>query len=378
MSWSRARVVAAACIVAIGAAACSVKRPPAAVAAAPRAEEPILNVLDASYPIAPEAVARFEAETGIKVHFDPFDGEEGLESRLLAGRTGDDVVVPSDYILEREAVQGTLLPLDKAKLPHYPNLDPQALKALQGADPGNRYGVPYAGVVIGLAYNPAKVRQALGAAPVDSWSILFDPKSVAKLKDCGVSLPDQPLEVFASTQLWLQADPTAAHPVQLDAIEAALMKVRPWVRYFHGSRYIDELAQGATCIAIGRSADVLQLRDRLREAGKGVGIAFAVPQEGALRGWDLLAIPADAAHPDNAHKFIDFLLRADIAAQFTTLRKVPSGNQAATPLIAEQLRAEPLIFPPQDVVARLTARRTDSPSDARLANRAWARVHNGR
>jgi len=364
--------------VAVALAACGTKPAPAAgPKAPPLAEDKVLNVLNWSDYIAPDTIEKFEKETGIKVNYDVFDSNEVLETKLLTGRTGYDVVVPTDYFLERQEKQGILLPLDKSKLPNLKNLDPAVLRQLEGADPGNRYGVPYAGVVTGIGYNVQKVRKALGNVPVDSWGIIFDPKNAAKLKDCGFTTLDAESENFFSARIWLKLDPSSERLEDLNAAEAMFQKVRPYIRYFHSSQYINDLANGETCIALSWSGDVLQARDRAREAGKGVEIDFAVPKEGALRSFDMLAIPADAPHPDNAHRFINFLLRPDISAAFTAARKYPAANLEAEKLVDKELRDDPLIFPPDSVTARLKPHRAESLTYTRYANRAWTRVRTG-
>jgi putrescine transport system substrate-binding protein len=345
--------------------------------APPLAEDKVVNVLNWSDYIAPDTIDKFEKETGIKVNYDVFDSNEVLETKLLTGRTGYDVVVPTDYFLERQAKQGILLPLDKSKLPNIKNLDPAVLRELEGVDPGNRYGLPYAGVLTGIGYNVQRVRKALGAVPVDSWAVIFDPKYAARLKDCGYSTLDAESENFFSAKIYLGIDPGSERQEDLAAVEAMFLKVRPSIRYFHSSQYINDLANGETCIALSWSGDVLQARDRAREAGKGVEIGFAVPKEGALRSFDMLAIPADAPHPDNAHKFINFLLRPDIAADFTKFRKYPAANLEAEKQVEAELRNDPLIFPPPEVIARLRPHRAESLTYTRYANRAWTRIRTG-
>ncbi len=373
------RLLVSVCALVAALAGCGAPKPQvAAPAPAPAAEDKVLNVLNWSDYIAPDTLEKFERETGIKVNYDVFDSNEVLETKLLTGRTGYDVVVPTDYFLERQAKQGILLALDKSKLPNLKNIDPAVLKQLEGADPGNHYGVPYAGVITGIGYNVAKVKKALGDLPIDSWAIVFDPKYAAKLKDCGYTMLDQEGEIFFSAKIGLGLDPTSERQEDLAASEAMLMKVRPYVRYFNSSQYINDLANGEICIAISWSGDVAQARDRAHEAGKGVEIAFAVPKEGALNSYDMLAIPADAPHPDNAHKFINFLMRADIAAEFTKFRKFPSGNVAAEQLVDPVLRADPLVFEPPAVVARLKPHRAESLTYTRFANRAWTRIRTGR
>jgi putrescine transport system substrate-binding protein len=365
-------------VLAIVLAGCGTKPAPATSAKAPAlAEDKVLNVLNWSDYIAPDTVEKFQKETGIKVNYDVFDSNEVLETKLLTGRTGYDVVVPTDFFLERQAKQGILLPLDKSKLPNIKNLDPDVLKELQGVDPGNRYGLPYAGVITGIGYNVQKVRKALGNVPIDSWAVIFDPKSAAKLKDCGFTTLESESENFFSAKIWLGIDPGSERVEDLSATEAMFAKIRPFIRYFHSSQYINDLANGESCIALSWSGDVLQSRDRAREAGKGVEIDFAVPKEGALRSFDMLAIPADAPHPDNAHRFINFLLRPDISADFTKFRKYPAANLEAEKLVDPELRADPLIFPPADVVVRLKPHRAETLTYTRYANRAWTRVRTG-
>jgi putrescine transport system substrate-binding protein len=364
---------------AVALAGCGTKPAPASSAKAPAlAEDKVLNVLNWSDYIAPDTLEKFQKETGIKVNYDVFDSNEVLETKLLTGRTGYDVVVPTDFFLERQAKQGILLPLDKSKLHNYKNLDPTVMRQLEGADPGNRYGVPYLFVITGIGYNVAKLHNALGGAPVDTWGVIFEPKNAARLKDCGFTMLDAESEVLFSSKIWLGLDPASERLEDLAAVEAMLVKVRPYIHYFHSSQYINDLANGETCIALAWSGDVLQSRDRARESGKAVEIAFAVPKEGAMRSFDMLAIPADAPHPGNAHLFIDFILRADISAEISSFRKYPSGNLAALPLIDPALRADPLMFPPPELLARLKPHRAESLTYTRYANRAWTRIRTGR
>jgi len=376
---SYARLPVLALFIALASAGCiqskSSLSPPAAES--PVVEDRVVNVLNWSDYIAPDTIARFERETGIKVNYDMFDSNEVLETKLLTGHTGYDVVVPSDFFLERQAKQGIFLPLDKSKLPHYENLDPEVMKQLEGVDPGNRYGIPYAGVVTGIGYNVAAVKKVLGDQRLDSWSMIFDPQNAQKLKACGLTMLDSEAEVFFSAKLWLGIDPASERREDLQTTENMLRAIRSSVREFHSSKYISDLANGETCVALGWSGDVLQARDRAREAGKGVEIVFLIPKEGGMITFDMLAIPADAPHPDNAHKFLDFLMRADIAAAFTAARKYPSGNSAADRLVAPELAADEIIFPPADVRVRLKPHRAESLLYTRYANRAWTRVRTG-
>ena len=342
-----------------------------------KSETAVVNVYNWTDYVAPGALALFESETGIKVNYDVFDSNEVLETKLLTGHTGYDVVVPTDYFLQRQAKAGVLRPLNPDWLPNLKNIDPRVIQYLEFLDPINRYGVPYTSVITGIGYNVQKVRAALGDVPVDSWTVLFDPRNAAKLKACGLTLLDQEAEVFFSAKIALGIDTASEALDDLAKAEALLMGIRPSVRYFHSSQYINDLANGEICLSLAWSGDTLQARDRALEAGKGVDIAFAVPKEGALRSFDMLAIPVDAPHPENAHRFINFLLRADVAAGFTEFRKYPTGNLASEALVPLELRRDPIIYPSPEVVARFLPHQAESLAYARYANRAWTRVRTG-
>jgi len=350
----------------------------AVAAPAPNApEEAVVNVLNWSDYIAPDTIERFEKETGIKVNYDQFDSNEVLETKLLTGHTGYDVVVPTDYFFERQAKVGILKPLDRTLLPHYSNLDPKVMKLLESVDPGNVYGLPYARVVTGIGYNVQKVRELTGKNSIDSWAEIFDPRQAAKYKSCGLSFLDAESEVFVSARIYLHKPANSESLDDLQVAEQLVSGIRPSIRYFHSSQYINDLANGETCIALGWGGDVLQARDRALEAGKGITIGFSIPKEGALQSFDMLAIPIDAPHPTNAHRFIDFLLRAEVAAEFTKTRKYYTGNQAADALIPKELRADSIIFPSAADQVRLAPHRAESLTYTRFANRAWTRVRTG-
>jgi putrescine transport system substrate-binding protein len=348
-----------------------------AATASQAVEDNVVNVLNWSDYIAPDTIERFEKETGIKVNYDQFDSNEVLETKLLTGHTGYDVVVPTDYFLERQARSGILMPLDRARLPHYSNVDPKVLEILNTVDPGNKYGVPYARVVTGIGYNVDKIKALTGRSTIDSWASIFDPKQAAQFKSCGLSMLDAESEVFVSARIFLGLAPNSENLDDLKKAEDLIAGVRPSIRYFHSSQYINDLANGETCIALAWGGDVLQSRDRADEAGKGIHLAFSIPKEGALQSFDMLAIPADAPHPNNAHRFIDFLLRADTAAAFTITRRYYTGNRAADPLIPPELRKDPIIFPTDDDQKRLAPHRAETLTYTRYANRAWTRVRTG-
>jgi putrescine transport system substrate-binding protein len=350
----------------------------AAPAAAASAEEKVLNVYNWSDYIDPKVIEDFQAETGIKVRYDVFDSNEVLETKLLTGNSGYDVVVPSAYFLERQIKAGVFRKLDKAKLPNLANLDPDLMQRAAGHDPGNEYGVVYMWGTTGIGYDATKVDKLLPNAPVDSWSFIFDPAVISKLKGCGVSVLEDPTDMIATALLYLGKDPNSQSEADLKLAEDLLVSIRPYIRSISSSQYIDGLANGDICVAVGYSGDMLQARDRAVEAGKPVNIKYSIPKEGALMWFDTLAVPADAKHPDNAHVFINYLMRPEVAAKNSDFVNYANANAKATALVNEELRNDPGIYPTPEVKARLQANLTKSAEFTRLLNRAWTRFTTGR
>ena len=343
-----------------------------------RAEAPELHVYNWSDYIAPDTIPNFTKETGIAVTYDVYDGNEVLEAKLLAGQSGYDVVVPSaSPFMTREIAAGAFRELDKSKLPNLKNLDPQMLALAAEADPGNRYGVPYLWSVTGVGYNKALVEKALGEGPRDTLALLFDPAKAKKLSDCGISLLDTPQEVFPAALAYLGLNPKSHDLGDLEKATKLLEQIRPYIRKFHSSQYINDLANGDICIALGYSGDVIQARNRAAEAKNGVTIAFRVPREGAQFSIDMLGIPKDAPHPDNALKFIDYILRPEVIAAISDAVSYPNPNLAATPLVKADIRDDPGIYPPPEV-RKLFYIDLPAPRDyERARTRAWNRVKAG-
>ena len=344
-----------------------------------RAEEPLLHIYNWSDYIAPDTVANFEKETGIAVTYDVYDGNEVLEAKLLAGHSGYDIVVPSaSPFMARQISAGAYLALDKTKLPNLKNLDPRLMALAAIADPGNAHGVPYLWSVTGIGYNAALLERALGAdVPRDSLALLFDPAFAAKLARCGIELLDTPQEVIPAALAYLGLDPTSRELGDLDRAAALLDRIRPFVRRFHSSQYINDLASGDICLALGYSGDVIQARNRAREAESAAEIAFRVPREGAQMSIDMLGIPADAPHPDNGHRFIDYILRPEVIAAITNTVSYPNPNRAATPFVTPEIRDDPGIYPP-DAVRRLFYIDRPAPhAYERTRMRAWNRMKSG-
>ncbi|MCB1801818.1 MAG: polyamine ABC transporter substrate-binding protein [Gammaproteobacteria bacterium] len=344
------------------------------------AEEAVLNVYNWSDYIADEVLTEFQAETGIKVVYDVYDSNEVLEAKLLAGRSGYDLVFPTARpFAQRHVKAGIYQPLDRSKLTGYGNLDPIILRGLADIDAGNAHLVPYMWGTTSLGRNVAKVSQRLGAdAPVDSWSLIFDPANAERLADCGISMLDDPTEAFSAALVYLGRDPNSIAKADLDAATELLQKVRPYIRYFHSSQYINDLANGDLCVAHGYSGDILQARDRAKEAGNGVEVALAIPREGAVLAIDVMAIPADAKHVDNAHRFIDFLLRPEVIAKITDYVSFANPNPPSLPLLDPEVRNNPGIFPPVEVQERLVSPAELDPGAQRARTRAWTRIKAGR
>jgi putrescine transport system substrate-binding protein len=343
------------------------------------AEEKRLHIYNWSDYIAPDTVANFTKKTGIAVSYDVYDSNEVLEAKLLAGRSGYDVVVPSaSPFLARQITAGAYLPLDKAKLPNLGNLDPHMLALAANADPGNRYGVPYLWSVTGLGCNAALLDRALAPdTPRDSLALVFDPEIAARLDRIGIEIIDTPQEVVPAALTWLGIGHGSRDRADLDRAASLLERVRPYIRRFHSSQYINDLAAGDIGLALGYSGDVIQARNRAREAGSPVEIAFRVPREGSMMAIDMLAIPKDAPHPDNAHRFIDYILHPDVIARITETVSYPNPNLRAIALVDPEIRDDPGIYPPPEVMQRLYLDEPAPRAYERLRTRVWNRIKTG-
>jgi putrescine transport system substrate-binding protein len=349
------------------------KAPPAAAAA----EEKVVNVYNWSDYIDPKMLEDFTKETGIKVNYDVFDSNEVLQTKLLAGNTGYDVVVPSASFLEVQIKAGVFQKLDRSKLPNWSNLDPGILQRLGRHDPGNEYAVNHMWGTDAIGYNVKKLQAIDPAAPVDSWSLILDPKWAAKLKDCGISVLDAPDEVVGVVLAYLGKDPNSENLDDLKAAEDLLMSIRPYVRMIHSSQYIDSLANGDICVSLGWSGDILQSKSRAAEAGQGVEIAMTVPKEGTIIWFDMYAIPADAPHPNNAHAFINFMMKPEVAAANSNFVHYATGNAAAVALLDPSVRDDPGVYPPKEVMDKLFPNLARSPEFTRALNRTWTRFTTG-
>ncbi|MET3927940.1 polyamine ABC transporter substrate-binding protein [Devosia sp. 2618] len=341
-------------------------------------EEKVLNIYNWSDYIAEDTIANFEATTGIKVNYDVYDNNEIVDAKLLAGSSGYDIVVPTGNFLQRQVMAGLLLQLDKSKLPNLVNLDPGVMATAAEFDPDNAHSVPYMINTIGLGYNVAKVKAALGPdTPIDSWDLLFKPELAEKLASCGISVLDSPSEVIGIALNYLGLDPNSENGEDLLKAETLLTSVKPYIRYFHSSQYIDDLGNGETCLALGYSGDVFIASDAAAAAGHGVEVGYLIPKEGAATLIDFLAIPADAPHPENAHTFINYILEPEVVAAITDYVFYANPNLKATEFVADEVKNNPGIYPPAETLAKAFALTAHSPDFEELLTRTWTRIKTG-
>jgi putrescine transport system substrate-binding protein len=336
--------------------------------------ENVVNIYNWSDYIAEDTIANFEKETGIKVRYDVFDSNEVLEAKLLAGNTGYDIVVPSAFFVARQIQAGVFQPLDKSKLPNYKNLDPEIMAVLAGYDPENQHVIPWMWGTTGIGYNVKMVKERMPDAPLNSWDMIFKPDVVSKFKDCGVSTLDAPSEVFPTALRYLGMPTDSQTEENLTKVEALVMGVRPSIKYFHSSQYINDLANGELCLVLGWSGDVFIARDRAEEAKNGNEIAYVIPKEGALLWVDTMAIPKDAPHAANAYKFLDYILRPEVIAAVTNYVSYANGNAAATPLVDEAIRSDGAIYPDPETKKKLFPNVVNTPEYDRLTTRTWTRI----
>jgi putrescine transport system substrate-binding protein len=360
-------------IAALAAAVIAVAFSPAA------AQNRVVNVYNWSDYIDPKALEQFTKETGIKVVYDTFDANETLETKLLAGKSGYDVVVPTAYFLQRQIQAGVFQKLDKSKLPNLVNVWPEIAERLSGYDPGNQYGVNYMWGTTGIGYNVKAVHARLGPnAKIDSWDVVFKPEMLSKFKDCGVHMLDSADDILPAALHYLRLNPNSTKPDDLARAADLMLKIRPYVRKFHSSEYLNALASGEICLVVGWSGDIKQSKNRALEAKNGVEIGYAIPKEGAQMWFDNLAIPKDAPHPAEALAFINFLLRPDVAAKNSDLVAYANGNLASQKFIDKKVLDDPGIYPDAATLSRLYTVGARGPRAQRLINRIWTRVKTGR
>ncbi len=325
-----------------------------------------------------ELLTKFEAETGIKVIYDVFDSNEVLETKLLAGSTGYDVVVPSGTFLSRQITAGAFQKLDKSKLSNLGNVWPDIAKRTAVYDPGNEYSINYMWGTTGIGYNVDKVKAVLGAdAPVNSLALVFDPANMEKLAACGVYFLDAPTEMIPAALKYLGEDPDSKDKAVLAKAQPLLAAVRPYVRKFNSSEYINALANGEICVAFGWSGDILQARDRAAEADNGVVVEYSIPKEGALLWFDQMAIPVDAPNPDAALKFLNFMLDAKNIAAASNYVYYANGNLASQKYLIPDVIDDTAIYPDAETVKKLYSTTSYDLKAQKFVTRMWTRIKTG-
>ncbi|MBW6420779.1 polyamine ABC transporter substrate-binding protein [Rhizobium sp. XQZ8] len=342
------------------------------------AQEKEVHVYNWSDYIDESILADFTKETGIKVVYDVFDSNDILETKLLAGGSGYDVVVPTAPFLSRQIAAGVFQKLDKSKLPNLTNLWPQITERLAKYDPGNQYAVNYMWGTTGIGFNVDKVKKALGDVPLDSWDIIFKPENAKKLKACGLNILDASDETFAIAMNYIGKNPDSKETKDLEAGGKVYSGIRPYAKTFNSSAYIDDLANGDICMTIGWSGDIVQAKTRAEEAKNNVNIDFIIPKEGTYMWFDNLAIPKDAKHVDEAHAFINYLMKPEVIAKASNYVQYANGNLASQKFIDKSVLDNPNIYPPEDVVKKLFTISAYGPKEQRVLNRVWTQIKTGK
>ena len=342
-----------------------------------RAQDRVLNVYNWSDYIDPKVLERFTAETGIKVNYDVYDSLETLEAKLSAGHSGYDIVVPtSEPTFSRLVKAGALRVIDRAPVPNWSNLDPALMKRVETSDPGNRHGAIYLWGTIGLGTIPDKIKALAPDAPLNSWDLLLNPANAKRIAPCGISVLDSAIDVVPSVLKYLHKDPASTSAADLAEVEKTLMAIRPYIRNFATAGAVEALASGDTCLALSYSGDVVQASARAKEAGK-PAVQYVAPREFAQLWFDMLAIPADAPHPADAEKFINFLLQPDVMAAITNTVHYPSAVPGSLAQVNADIRSDPNVFPPQSEFARFFTVQAPAQATDRARTRMWARVKAG-
>ncbi len=327
--------------------------------------------------VSPKVIEDFEKETGIKVVYDTFESTEFLTTKVLVGKSGYDIVLPTASVIGRYIGAGALQKLDKSKLAVTKDLNPDIMAFVASQDPGNQYGLPYAYGTTGIMYNPAKIAERMKDAPVNSLDMIFKPEIAAKFKDCGIAIVDSPEGIMSVAMRYLGFDPFSTNEAEIKKAGDLLMAIRPYITHFKTGAIIGELADGDICLALGWSGDAFIAANRAAEAKKGVVVSYSIPKEGTEIFADMMAIPADAPHADNAYAFMNFLLAPKNIAQFTNSFGYPNANMAATELVDEPIRTNPNIYPPKETTAKLFAAQPRDQKSLRIVTRLWTKFMTG-
>jgi putrescine transport system substrate-binding protein len=353
----------------------------AALAASPLAwaQGKVVNIYNWAEYTAPDTISGFEKATGIKPRYDVYDSNDTLQAKLLTGKSGYDVVVPSTHYAARQIEGGLFQKLDKSKIPNWKYLDQDIMDIVAAVDPGNQYLVPWGYGTNGLGYNVTKVREIMGEdAPLGSWDMLFKPENAEKLKACGISMLDEAAQVFPAVLHYLGKDPNSSNADDYKQALELLKTIRPYIRQFSSSGYIDELAAGDLCMVYGYSGDVMIAANRAREAGKSYKIDYYIPEGGAPAWFDTMAIPKGAAHVDEALAFINYIETPEVHAAITNVMFYPNANKEARKHVIKEVADNPMIYPPADVAKTLFVIKPLPLAAQRLQTRLWSELKSGR
>jgi putrescine transport system substrate-binding protein len=342
-------------------------------------EEKILNIYNWSDYIAEDTLKNFEKESGIKVRYDTFDNNEILHAKLVAGKTGYDIVVPSSNWARLQIEGGLLRKLDKAQMPNYKNLDESTQKQIANLDPGNQYLVNWLWGFTTVGVNVEKVKAALGSEPMPAniWELVFNPKYISKMKGCGVSFLDSASEVLPAALHYLGKDPFSKTPADYQAAAEVLKAVRPYVTLFSSSGYINDMASGSICLSLGWSGDINIAKQRAIDGKTGQNLQALIPANGGLLFFDMMAIPADAAHPKNAHKFIDYILRPEVHASITNKVFYANPNAASRKFVKPEIANNPTVFPPPAEMGKMVSPKAINNDIRRLMTRVYTSFKTG-
>ena len=323
-----------------------------------------------------ETLPNFETEFGTKVVYDNYSSNDDLLAKLQSGASGYDIIVPTDYMLTTMLGLDLIQEIDLDNIPNVANLYQRFRDT--PFDPGNKYSIPWQWGTTGIGYNSEKVKAALGTDTIDSWDVVFKPENMEKLKSCGVSMLDAPDEVYGAALHYLGLPPNPSNVEYVKKAEDMLMTVRPYITYFHSSKYISDLANGDICVALGWSGDIFQAQARAEEAKNNVPVGYTIPKEGAASFFDMMAIPADAKNVEAAHVFLNDILTPEVIAPISDYVAYPNGNSAATPLVSEEVRNNPGIYPTEEASKKLYTFTELSPKVQRAITRSWTKVKSGR
>jgi len=349
----------------------------AAFAVGAQAQDRVVNVYNWSDYIDESIISDFTKETGIRVIYDVFDSNELLETKLLSGGSGYDVVAPTGSFLARQIEAGVFQKLQKDKLPNIKNMWDAITQRTDMYDPGGEYSINYMWGTVGLGYNVQKMVEIMGTEKIDSWDILFKPENAAKFADCGIHVLDSPSDMVPIALQYLGLDPNSHEAEDFAKVEEMFLAIRPYVRKFHSSEYINALANGDICLSVGWSGDVLQSRDRAAEADQGVTVAYVAPKEGTQMWFDQLAIPADAPHVEEAHAFLNYLMEPEVIARSTNYVYYANGNLASQEFVDEEITSDPAIYPDEEALSQMFTHLPYDTRTQRVVTRMWTKVVTG-